>query len=468
MKFNKIVIFLTCLAFISTAFNVNAQIKTCTYSESVSLEIKSCNYLEFVQEFTDHSFLLIVNASCLPSELDFTIDSRYNFSNFTINLGSPCERYIKINFEVYEIVNDSYELCDIDNKEGIGSSEILYDTYMGYWTGDDQLGDKSGYGHFNGCDDESFYEFERDFEICFSIDVIDPDSDGIPKWYEENVYHTNPLADDSERDDDEDNIPLYWEWKWQYDPFTYDNHKEIDPEQDGLNNYEEYLVSNWDSDPYHQDIFVELDHMETEPGIADFFVPEISRIMVYQTYAKRNIMFHIDDGCMGGGEVIPFDSLLWFGEERDYYKDHFLHNDQDNWRRGVFRYAIYVYDTFPIKGLEFPGENPIIKYYNPGLNSYIISIKAFKERSAFHHACIMLHELGHTLGIHICKPFGCDNQLMRFPWSLQRLLFKNYKSVMNYRYTYSILDYSDGSHGIGDYDDWGKIDLTYFQPDGAE
>jgi len=34
---------------------------------------------------------------------------------------------------------------------------------------------------------------------------------------------------------------------------------------------------------------------------------------------------------------------------------------------------------------------------------------------------------------------------------------------MNYRYTYSILDYSDGSHGKIDYDDWENIDLTYFE-----
>ena len=80
----------------------------------------------------------------------------------------------------------------------------------------------------------------------------------------------------------------------------------------------------------------------------------------------------------------------------------------------------------------------------------------------------MLHELGHTLGLYMGHPPGCDNQLMRNPLSLQRIFFKNYKSVMNYQYTYEILDYSDGSHGFWDYDDWGNIDLTFFQPIGAE
>lgn len=466
MAIKKMLVILISMLFLLTAFNVQADIGD--YSEYIVLKVKSCNYLEFVQEFTNHHFLLKINASCLPGVSEFVINDRYNSSNFTINLGSPCERYIRIVFEVFEIVNDSYILCDLDEKNGIGSAEILFDKYMGYWTGDDQIGDKSGYGHLNGCDDDSFYDFERDFEICFSIDVIDPDSDKIPRWFEENVYHTNPLADDSERDDDDDGVPLYWEWKWDYNPFVYENHEELDHDQDGLNNYEEYLVSLWDSDPYHKDIFVELDHMEEESGDVIFLVPEISRIMVYQTYAKRNIMFHIDDGCMGGGEIIPFDPMVWFGEEKEYYQNYFLHNDSDNWRRGVFRYAIYVYDTFPIKGLEFPGENPIIKFFMPGLNSYIISTKIFRERSDFDHACVMLHELGHTLGMHMGKPLGCDNQLMRFQLSLQRIFFKNYESVMNYKYAFSILDYSDGSHGIGDYDDWGKMDLTYFQPNGAE
>jgi len=57
--------------------------------------------------------------------------------------------------------------------------------------------------------------------------------------------------------------------------------------------------------------------------------------------------------------------------------------------------------------------------------------------------------------------------LMRIPFSFQTILFKNYKSVMNYKYAYTLLDYSDGTHGFGDYDDWGNLDLSYFQPKGA-
>jgi hypothetical protein len=164
---------------------------------------------------------------------------------------------------------------------------------------------------------------------------------------------------------------------------------------------------------------------------------------------------------MGVGEILPFDAVVWIGEEKKYYNNYFLHNDPGNWRRGVFRYALYVHDLNPIKGLEFPGENTLLQFFKPGLNSYVIATQFFRSYNFSEHACVMLHELDHTLGIYMGHPLGCYNQLMRNPCSLQRVLFKNYHSVMNYQYSYEILDYSDGSHGFGDYDDWGIWILNF-------
>jgi hypothetical protein len=285
---------------------------------------------------------------------------------------------------------------------------------------------------------------------------------------EEHVYCTDPLSNDAERDDDTDEIPLFWEWKYEFDPFTYEDHRHTDTENDGITTHEEYLVSQWNSDPFRKDIFVELDQMEPGPDDSGFMISQETLMMVYQTYAQRNIMFHVDDGCMGGGEILPFDSMVWFGEEKQYYKEYFLHNDTKNWRHGVYRYALYVNDHYPIRGLEFPGEHSILKFFKPGLNSYVISTRYFRSYSAKDHACLMLHELGHTLGIYMGHPPGCDNQLMRNPFSLQYIIFRNYRSVMNYQYTYDIMDYSDGSHGFGDYDDWDNMDFSFFQPSGAE
>ncbi|RLF59485.1 MAG: hypothetical protein DRN27_02515 [Thermoplasmata archaeon] len=438
------------------------------YFEYSTISIKSCNYLESVQDFTQHKFLVNISSNCILSNSSFTMADRYHNMDFPITLHHSFERYITIKFEVYEILGNEYFLCDLDEKNGTGSTEIIYDTYTGHWTGDDYIGDKSGYGRFNGCDDESFYENQRDFEIIFSININDPDDDKIPIWFEENIYGTDPYFDNSNDDFDEDLIPLYWEYKWGYDPFSYDEHMQIDPDADGLMNYEEFLVSEWGSDPYRDDMFMELDQMELGPNGEGLFVPKGSLIMVYQTYAKRNIVYHVDDGCMGGGEILPFEPIVWMGEEKQYYRNHFLNNDNDNWRRGVFRYALFVNDHFPIRGMEFPGEHSILLFFKPGLNSFVISTKAFNDPRNLTYACIILHELGHTMGPCMGRPLGCDNQLMRFPLSFQNILFSNYKSVMNYKYSNSLLDYSDGTHGFGDYDDWGKMDLAHFKPRGAQ
>jgi hypothetical protein len=468
MIFNTRSSLIILIAFALLCPPVHAQNDTEDYSESYVLTVKWCHYLEFVHEFTNHTFLVKILSNCTPSGSEFKFTGRYHFTDISFTLNSSTERYMNINFEVYEIIDDVPFPCDLNKEKGIGFTEILFDSYTGYWTRDDQLGDESGYGRFNGCDDASFETFERDFELGFSIDVIDPDGDAIPRWIEENVYETDPLINDANRDDDQDEIPLFWEWKYRYDPFRYDDHRDIDSENDGLTNYEEYLVAQWDSDPFRKDIFLELDQMEPGPDKNGYMISPNTTIMVYQTYAQRNIMFHVDDGCMGGGEILPFDAMVWFGEEKKYYNSYFLHNDPNNWRHGVFRYGLYVNDHFPIRGMEFPGENTILQFFKPGLNSYVISTEGFRRRSFADHACIMLHELGHTLGIYMGHPPGCDNQLMRNPFSLQRIIFKNYQSVMNYLYTYEILDYSDGSHGFGDYDDWGKMDLAFFQPVGAE
>ena len=471
MKLPKLfVLSLILILFILQGFQINAKTVDQNDDEYFVLTINLCNYLEDVQEFSPHSFCIHILSECLESDAEFVIDNRYSQSIFSIPFMAKTERNVSITFEVYEIVQGAQYPCDLNKEAGVGFATIIYDRSTGHWTGDDYLGDVSGYGRLNGCDDGSYNEFERDFELCFSIDVIDKDGDGIPSRYEEKVYRTDPTVDNTYDDADGDGIPLSWEYKWKYDPFKYDEHTYLDADNDGLSNYEEYLVSSWGSDPFRDDIFLELDQMEIGPNGEGSFVPKDSLIMVSQTFAKRNIVFHVDDGCMGGGDILPYKPVLFMGEGREYYMKYFLNNDPQNWKRGVFRYALFVYNHLPIRGMEFPGEHTILLYFIPGLNSFVLSTSIFDmvDRSAEESSAFMiLHELGHTCGIYMGKPLGCDNQLMRLPWSLQRILFTNYKSVMNYKYAYSILDYSDGTHGYGDYDDWGNLDLTYFQPSDA-
>ena len=79
-----------------------------------------------------------------------------------------------------------------------------------------------------------------------------------------------------------------------------------------------------------------------------------------------------------------------------------------------------------------------------------------------------MHELGHSLGIAPWTIGGNDN--FSFAESRQAKQdyldeWGNYKSVMNYYYIWdkNLVDYSDGSHGYNDQNDWEVFDLTFFQ-----
>jgi len=62
-----------------------------------------------------------------------------------------------------------------------------------------------------------------------------------------------------------------------------------------------------------------------------------------------------------------------------------------------------------------------------------------------------MHELGHNLGLFEYTFGGIDNESC------------NTKSCLNYRYSFSLVDYSDGSRGENDYDDWSNINLSFFK-----
>ncbi|HMA83618.1 MAG TPA: hypothetical protein VKP59_05250 [Candidatus Thermoplasmatota archaeon] len=387
--------------------------------------------------------------------------------------------FLPIRLELVDTNSD--RLCDISPIDASAADskgvDIVYDIRTGWWTGDDSVGmvDKSGYGRLNGCDDGSFYKNEMDCELWFSITQSDPDGDGVPSWIETNWYGTDPKEDDSLMDADNDNVPLVWEHHFGFNPCVFDDHDSTDPDEDGLTNYEEYMMATWSSDPFRRDLFLELDQMEIGPHGEGSMITQTTEELIQSAYDRRNIVFHLDDGCMGGGEVLPFEetSFILFDREK-YYKKHFLEDGGAHWRRGVFRYGLIVYDHVPISGLEFHGDGSIIDFCRPGLNCFVISSNAMeiaakrnRESIDFIFACAIFHELGHSMGIYMGNPKGCDNQLSKTPLGPGWWRYNNYKSSMNYHYAYKIIDYSDGSHGRNDFDDWSYLDVSWFEyPDG--
>ena len=407
------------------------------------------------------------------------------------------EELVNISIELWDKNKNLDLLCDISPDEGnltqCRTAELTYSIATGIWWGDDSLGDPSGYGRLNGCDDNSIYQEDRDCELWFDISQNDYDGDGLPYWLETNMYNTSPLVDDRGQDADNDGIPIEWEYtyglayfEWGhdqgyylvYDPFTWENFTAIDEDDDGLNNIEEYRTWQWGSDPFRQDIFVELDQMERQPGEGKTTVPLESFDLIRDSHAKHNIVWHVDDGRLGGGEIIPYKADL---QENDYsqnYWKYFMHQNASNWRRGIFHWGFIGYNVTQTTGFTFESRignsRAVDCFYLPAvfLNQQVKVIplisslvrKTFnsEKQRALIYAGVIMHETGHSLGIN-CPGADCHTGL--WPWQADYWRYGHYKSVMNYRYVYSdLVDYSDGSRGKNDWNDWATIDLTNFNP----
>ncbi len=420
------------------------------------------------------------------------------------------QEWVDIRIQLWDRNPGRDTLCDlsrnyygtrIDDKD----IELFYSIKTGHWDGEDYiyhdpiLADRSGYGRLNGCDDNSVYQNDRDCELYFDITQNDPDGDGIPYWIETQIYGTDPTVDDTGLDEDDDGAPIEWEHKWghylyynhssqqvehawKYHPFRWENHSEMDPDEDGLDNVEEYMTSQWGSDPFRKDIFLEIDKMELGPNGEGQEIPDASIYLLKVPFAKQNILLHIDvegnELTLNGADTIPFDEESSRRDLQEYYLDYFLHGDLNNWRKGVFHYALIVYKADWAGFVFHNGVDSnldclqISTYYHETMFLYKNRIYNALRRGTFSipkqreklYAGVIMHELGHTLGIFNSNTPGCDARGSASPLNIYFWKYQPYKSVMNYRYVYGgFLDYSDGSRGKNDFDDWDFIDLTLFQ-----
>ena len=395
--------------------------------------------------------------------------------------------------EFYQVVDEEQEESDVEirifekgNKEPVESCKVIYDYRTGTWTGEDYFMDEDGYGHYNG----------TDYEFWFDIRQTDKDGDLIPFWTEVNVLGTNPKIDDRYNDPDHDGCSTAWEWKWGYDPFSWDNHTFLDPDNDGIQNVEEEYMYKWLANPYQPEMYIEADFskdapdqrplgfipytIEMQPGkIIPINRPTITKVkytgqevvlfdetkaMLMERFNEHGITVHIDDGCMGeGGDTLdllapnigikPSDFVI-----SGYYKKNFPDE-----RKGIFRYAVLVvlgggynynmdysgrYDTVVVSATDI--------FFDSGQLGHAKTPRA--QRVA--QACSLLHELGHSCGFGYIHCGGVDNSTVK--GAMEHWF--DYRSVMNYQwYACRHFDYSDGTHGENDCDDWGKLDVGFFQ-----
>ena len=407
---------------------------------------KQLHKREFIDRITAPDFYLkvFINGQEFTSETWENTKYLYDI-DWTATIDIPDdEEIVDIAIQLWDAPDGIYSnprLCDISPDTGITDDsydvELSYNILNGHWYGDDSVtGDASGYGRLNGCDDGTIYTQDRDCELWFSI--YQNDYDMIPYWMEVNQYGTDPMVSDLGSDIDNDDIPIEWEWKWEFDPMSPDSRTSIDSEGDALNNYEEYLVSEWDSDPYRVDIYVELDQMEEGPNGEVNLLPEASKEILYTAFNRQNKVFHLDDGCMGGGEMFPYDEESNKGELRDIYEDYFYHGASSSWRRGIFHYGIVVHGHTDVAGAIF-GNN---RFYITSRGHDKKASEILMDRDEV-YASAYMHELGHTFDF---SPIPGHSRDAMYPWQIGWWLNRPYRSCMNYGYMYYTIDYSDGSH----------------------
>jgi hypothetical protein len=414
-----------------------------------------------ISEYSNPSMFLKVFINDIEFKSNVWVEGRYVYNpDFSVTVNVPDDQeFVDIKIQLWALMENDV-LCDISgdfgNSEDGYDVELQYSILTGHWSGDDYLEDPSGYGRLNGCDDGSIYQHDRDSELWFEIYQNDYDEDGIPYWSEINDYGSDPMIKNY-GDPDNDDIPLEWEWKWGYDPFSWDDHRDIDPDKDSIDNFEEYLTSDWFSDPFRKDVFVELDIMEDGPNGEKSYFPDNSNELIQTAFDRQNIVFHLDMGEMGGHDLVTFYDKVSRKELNEIYKNFFLHNNENNWRRGVFHYGVVVYSSSSAAGYMFRSNAfQISTTGHEKLSSESWAVREVVYASAY------MHELGHTFSFY---PIPGHDRGSMYPWQLGWWINRPYKSCMNYGWMYYLVDYSDGSRSSPDIDDWSRIDFDSFERD---
>jgi hypothetical protein len=478
-----IILVLTINLFISTTSSLDFKNEIYIFPEdydplvdiNITIEILAIRAFDRIDLFSDPDFFLkvYINDEVFKSKIWKNSKSVYDCWKFSTNVPDDIEN-VKIRIELWDSNLLRNRLCDISSEkkyENDGRTlDLLYNIGTGIWSGDDyNTGDSSGYGRGCGTGDGSIYKDEDDCEIIFNIYQNDFDNDNLPYWIETNIYGTDPEVNNIGEDLDEDLVPIEWEHRFGFNPLVWEDHENFDHDADSLNNTEEYNTSRFGSDPFRPDIFLEVDYMRYENSSEPIDLFEKVREIIKNPYHKRNILFHIDIGEVDGGDEIPPENESSFEEILEIYRNYFTHNGEQSWKRGIYHYALIVEYCRP-GGYAFSGDVKPHWGYNPGTNCFVLNKQSiekksnqFRKNEEYIISHLFMHEMGHNFGIRFGNPLGCDNQGSDNPLRPSFWLFRNYKSVMNYRYTYLLMDYSDGSHGKRDFDDWEAIDLKWFE-----
>jgi len=285
----------------------------------------------------------------------------------------------------------------------------------------------------------------------WQTEKIFPPPDNITPWPEKLSLPGN--------DTDGDGAPDWWEIQWGYNPLVPEDHAHLDPDGDALNNLEECYMDQFNASPFHKDVFLEYDWTKAaDNNVTNQPQPTNLETMI-AAFGNHNITLHVDTGNLGGGEEIPSRPFVSYADIVGLYWDYFLHDDLNNPRQRIFHYGL-ICDR---------GEGPGFAVFGwDNLNSFFIGAEqVVANQPRFQREWLLvagsMHEAGHTFGLTVKRFNGIDNLATVTPVYKEFWRYLGYRSVLNYFYTFSFLDYSDGTHGRNDFNDWGNIDFSFFK-----
>lgn len=222
------------------------------------------------------------------------------------------------------------------------------------------------------------------YTIAASMDELDSDGDGLPDDWEENGYDA-------------------------------DGDGTVDVDLPALG-----------ADPYHKDMFVEVDWMTAAAPNATIWAPIISAFAnapILNSDGEQGVALHIDRGAGtggGGGDIIAYADRIRYDSSSpspgfsytNFYTEKTNHFDAD--RLNIYRYCIFAWDQGHSPGSSGRAEGFIA-------NDFIVSIGSWGAdgtRDEF-QLSTFLHEMGHTLDL---KHGGSDHTNSK----------DNYNSIMQY------------------------------------
>ena len=257
--------------------------------------------------------------------------------------------------------------------------------------------------------------------------VADTDGDGLDDGAEVREYGTDPTTADI----DADSLADGREVSLGTDPTSEDT--DGDGFNDGVEVHDESMLAG--SDPTRKDVFLEIDYM------AGTSVPEQELEAVKRAFENapvenpdgtHGINLHVRTGD-APVESDPATSLV------DYVSSYY-----ESARDGS---GYGYYHALVVREVPDSGGGNRVGLTSTGIDGMLVEHRPDRVRVAK----TLMHELGHNLGLHPSTHRGVDSY---------DVPPKRYPSVMNYHRLGSCdchYDYSDGTHGPGDFDDWSRI-----------